>query len=96
MVLQVANSPPDSVSCLKFAPGKDFFAASSWDNSCYVYQYMKSGMEIRSSPVLQLAANTHSQGILSHCWSPDAGKIFTGSVDKTGERRPCSLAERLK
>ncbi len=46
--MQVNPSPSDTVACLKFAPGKDFFSAGTWDNSVYVYQYQKQNLEIRS------------------------------------------------
>ena len=44
----------------------------------------KNGMAMQGTPH-GVMSNPHTGPVMGCCWSPDGGKLFTGSADKTGK-----------
>lgn len=72
--------PPDldGVSSLAFSPAANLLAASSWNNSVYVWDIQATGQTV---PKAQL--KDHQQPVLCTAWNQDGSQIYTGGCDKT-------------
>uniref|UniRef100_A0A7S0F2S4 Anaphase-promoting complex subunit 4 WD40 domain-containing protein n=1 Tax=Hanusia phi TaxID=3032 RepID=A0A7S0F2S4_9CRYP len=82
---QINPAPQDSVSCIKFAPNKDYLVCTAWDNSVSLYAFQKSGFAIQSRAEMQMTQNPHTGPVLSACWDNMGTKVFTASADKQGK-----------
>lgn len=68
----------DGVSSLCWSPAANFLAATSWNNSAYVWEVQPNGSTV---PKAQL--KDHQQPLLCSSWNQDGSQIFTGGCDKT-------------
>jgi len=74
--MELADPPPDSISCLSFSPAADYLAVGSWDNNVRIY-------EVNAQCQSQgKAMYSHEGPVLDVCWSNDGTRVFSGGADK--------------
>ena len=72
--MEVASSPPDSISSLSFSPVANYLIATSWDNQVRCYEIQANGQSAGK------AAISHDQPVLCSDWSADGSTVFTGQL----------------
>ncbi len=72
--------PPDldGISSIGWSPVANHLVASSWNNSCYVWDVQSSGQTQGKAQ-----NKDHTQPVLCTSWHHEGDKVFTGGCDKT-------------